>query len=69
MARSNEPIELELEIHFRTTKAILVSELGEEKDEGVWIPLSQVTFITGDEDDDTVIVTVPEWLALDKGLI
>lgn len=53
--------------HAETEKAVLVSATGEKAD-AVWIPLSQIEIypigVNG-----VFEVTMPEWLALDKGLI
>jgi len=48
----------------RTAKAVLVKE--EELADPVWLPLSQVE-IDGDG-LRAVTVTLPEWLAIEKGL-
>lgn len=53
--------------HAETDKAILVSETG-EKDDAVWLPKSQVE-IENDGHKNFITVTMPEWLAKDKGLI
>lgn len=63
----SELVDLTVQKHAETTKAILVSDTGEEKD-AVWLPLSQVEVEPGDK-PGVVIVTCPEWLAMGKGLI
>lgn len=50
-----------------TDKAILVSETG-EKDDAVWLPKSQIE-IENDGHKNFITVTLPEWLAKDKGLV
>lgn len=50
----------------RTDKAVCVNASG-EKDGDVWLPLSQVE-IRKTGNGALVIVTLPEWLAVDKGL-
>lgn len=57
-------IEIAVEIRARTDKAFLVSDGGNE----CWIPRSQISDYVGDEDSPETIF-IPEWLALDKGLI
>ena len=59
-------IDLTLQRHHETPKAILVSDDG-DKDKAVWLPLSQVEVV--EKGQGIVEVTVPEWLAKDKGLI
>lgn len=67
MSSQNE-IEVTLMVHRETAAAWKVSDTGELKD-AVWLPKSQV------DDGDTAIVgstcefLVPEWLALNKGLL
>jgi len=60
-------IDIDVEVVHRTEKAVLV-HTGERAD-AVWLPLSQIEI----DPDHTVagyaVVTVPEPLALEKGLI
>ncbi len=61
-------IDIDVVFHHQTDKAILVAV--DEETEPVWLPKSQVEI----EDDDLirgflVCVTLPEQLALEKGLI
>lgn len=58
-------VDVEVFKHAETGKAILVSDTGDKKD-AVWLPKSQVEI---EDDGKTVTVTLPEWLAQDKGLI
>ncbi len=65
MAR-NDMIEVEdLEFLHETDSAILVEYDGEE----VWLPLSQIEWDGDAEKGDSITVTMPEWLAEEKGLI
>lgn len=59
-------VDLTLQLHHETDRAILVSDDGEEE-QAVWLPLSQceVNKLKG----NVVEVTMPEWLAIDKKLI
>jgi len=54
--------------HAETTKAVLVSDNG-DKSRGVWVPLSQCEIEPEDGEKDIYVLTLPEWLAIDKGLI
>ena len=56
-------IDCAVQLHHETEKAWLVSDSG-ERDKAVWIPKSQAEF---DEADS--VMTLPQWLAKDKGLI
>ena len=63
-------ITVEVVYHYRTAKALLVSTDG-FRDEGVWLPLSQIRMDGYPEDleeGEMFFVTIPEWLAEDKGL-
>lgn len=59
-------------LHAETEKAILFSDTGEKKDAG-WLAKSQIEFERGagggQDDVRYVTVTLPEWLALERGLI
>jgi hypothetical protein len=60
-------VELRLFEHARTDRAVLVSETGDSRT-AVWLPLSQIeVHSTGDHGIHDVCL--PEWLAIDKGLI
>jgi len=57
-------IEIAIEVRARTPKALLVFDGKIE----CWIPRSQITDYSGDEDSpDTIFIS--EWLAGEKGLI
>lgn len=59
-------IDITVHVHAKTSKAILVSEDG-DSDNATWLPLSQVEveLIKGPIHE----VTMPEWLAVEKGLV
>lgn len=63
-------VDLLLFEHHRTDAAVLVSDTGEEKD-AKWIPLSQVEIEAkpGKPGGREVIVTMPQWLCEQKGLV
>jgi hypothetical protein len=59
--------DLQMVIHARTARAVLVSDDGDKK-RAVWLPLSQCE--TTDEPlGCEITVTMPEWLATEKGLV
>jgi hypothetical protein len=60
-------VELELMIHGRNGNAYLVSDDG-EKANAKWVPRSEVV-ISRRPRSAIVDVTMPEWLAFDRGLI
>lgn len=68
MSRSSrsDVIDLDVKVHHATELAVLVSETG-DKDDAVWLPLSQIEIDTTENGAETT-VTIPEWLADEKGL-
>ena len=64
MARS-DLIDIELIKHHETASAILVSE-GGDRNTAVWLPLSQIEV---EEKKGSITVTMPKWLATDKGFV
>lgn len=67
MTRDRKLVDLTLHPHAETEKALLVSENG-DKSKAVWLPKTQIEF-EGNSRTGYVEVTLPEWLAQDKGLI
>jgi len=57
-------IEIAIEVMARTPDALLVTDGKAE----CWIPRSQISDYSGDEDSPETIF-IPEWLAYKKGLI
>jgi len=65
MARS-DLVDVTVQLHHETERAVLVSDDG-DREKAVWIPLSQCEVER--RRGGVVIVTMPEWMALEKGLI
>ena len=59
--QKSDLIDVAVQVHRETAKAWLVSDTGDKKD-AKWIPKSQAELADG-------VLTCPEWLAKDKGLI
>lgn len=59
-------IDIDVEVTHRTEKAVLVHT--GNKEEAVWLPLSQVE-VSPSGFGGIETVTLPEWLAQEKGLI
>lgn len=59
-------IDLSMQIHAETERAILVSDTG-DRDDAVWLPLSQIE--VNERHGSVLEITCPTWLAKDKGLI
>ena len=56
-------------LHHQTEKAILFSDTG-EKDDAVWIPKSVIEMeVLDPKHPDQVVVTMPERMAIDRGLV
>lgn len=66
MSRRPNLIDVELQFFCETEKAIRVGDTTDPH-AGVWLPKSQVEFVR--KDNNFVEVTLPEWLALEKGFI
>lgn len=67
MAGRNEVVDVAVQVHHTTDRAILVSDDG-DRAKAVWLPLSMVEVETHAR-TSTAVVTMPEWLALEKKLI
>lgn len=64
MTRSNI-IDLTVHLHHETEGAVMVSDTADPAD-AVWLPKSQIEI---EEDGAVHTVSLPEWLAKEKGLI
>ena len=60
-------IDITVEIEAETDKAVLVHE--GDKSKAVWLPRSQIEIEKNALNGGIYEITLPEWLALDKGLI
>lgn len=58
-------VDIDLHLHHETDRAVLVSETG-DKNDAVWLPLSQIEI---ESESGFIVVSLPEWLAQEKGLI
>lgn len=63
---NSDLVDVTMQVHAKTDRAILASDDGDEKF-AVWLPLSQIEVEM--MDDGTAEITMPEWLAMEKGLI
>lgn len=61
-------VDLTVRVHGRTAKAVRVSTDGEDRS-SVWLPLSQVELAEPERIGGPAQLTLPEWLAIDKGLV
>jgi len=64
--RKSDLHDLTMTLHCETDKAVLVSDDGDVK-RGVWLAKSQIEI--EHKRGAIVIVTAPEWLAIEKGLL
>jgi hypothetical protein len=64
----NDPVDIEVIIirDEDSDLAILVSETGDE-DDAVWLPRSKIEYTT--DRRGRTVVTLPEWLGIEKGLL
>ena len=63
---NSDLIDIAVQLHATTRKAVLVSDDGDRK-KAVWVPLSQCEMEPGEYGAATL--TMPEWLAIEKGFI
>lgn len=63
---NSDLVDVTVKMHAKTERAILISD-GGEAENAVWVPLSQCEVLPLTK--GMVTVTMPEWLAMDKGLI
>ena len=59
-------VDLEVHVHHSTDKAILVSLDGDSR-KTKWLPMSQIEYVY--KGKARAEVTLPEWLAVEKGLV
>lgn len=57
--------DITVHLHVETDKAVFVSDTGDKAD-AVWLPKSQIEI---EPDGATHTVSLPEWLAIEKGLV
>jgi len=67
MSSKSDLIDCNVMLHHETDKAWLVSDTGDRED-GVWIAKSQAQ-LEPDYAGQCFVLTLPEWLATEKGLV
>ena len=63
---SNERVEIDVEFVDSTESAILVEDADDKK---IWLPLSQVEILEEALSGEGLKLSIPEWLAIEKGLV
>lgn len=53
----------------KSGKAMLVGTDPDRRKADAWLPLSQIDWCLDGKNPKIIVVTMPEWLAKDKGLI
>lgn len=66
-ARKSDLIDIAMCRHAETEKALLASETA-DRDDAVWLPKAHIE-VRDDGHRNFVTVTMPEWLAVEKGLV
>lgn len=59
-------VDITVQLLHETDRAVLVTDSTPEN--GVWLPLSQIEIEPADT-GGLHVVTLPEWLAMDRGLV
>jgi hypothetical protein len=67
-ARKSDLVDLEMVRHHVTERAVLVS-LDGDKRKAVWLPIAHVEVVCKNASRAIVEVTMPEWLAVERGLV
>ena len=62
----SEIVDIEMQLHHETPKAILCSKDGDRKT-AIWLAKSLVEYVI--KKQNIILVTMPQWVALEKGLI
>lgn len=62
-----EIVDVELYLHHETPAAILISKNGTRRDEQIWLPKKLIEYVI--KHHNCISVTMPQWLAFEKGLI
>ena len=68
MAGNSDLIDLTLQVHAKTERAVFLSETGVAKD-AKWVPLSQIEMEPHGASKTVVVVTMPKWLAVDRKFV
>lgn len=61
-------VDIALHFHAERPLAILVSDDG-DRDSAVWLPKSQIKYEKLRREGEIIAVSLPEWLAIEKGLV
>lgn len=64
-SKRDEIVDICAVIHHRTDRAVLIDHGGKDK---VWLPLAHAE-VEANEDGRTHTVSIPQWLAEDKGIV
>lgn len=64
--RSSKVVEIECVVRRQTNKAYLI-DFGANED--VWVPRSQISDESEPGSDGVMSIFIPEWLAIDKGIL
>lgn len=59
-------IDIDMQIHHRTDRAVLASANG-DREAAVWLPIAHIEVAPKERGISTI--TVPAWLAYEKGLV
>jgi hypothetical protein len=64
----SDPIDMTVRVKATTERAALVEPAYSTR-EAAWVPLSQVELAAVEGGEGLYTLTIPEWLAVDKGLV
>ena len=63
-------VDFEVQIKHQTSQAILIFDPeDEDRIKTIWLPRSQIEIEYKDQSERFATVTMPEWLAIEKGMV
>ena len=62
---NSQLVDMTVHLHQETEMAVFVSDTADEAD-AVWLPRSKIEIV---KSGDVYEVTLPEWLAIERGLV
>ena len=63
-------VDFEVQIKHQTSPAVLIFDPeDEDRIKTIWLPCSQIEIEYKDQSERLATVTMPEWLAIEKGMV
>ena len=66
----SELVDIQVQVKYQTGQAVLIFDPeDEDRIKTIWLPRSQIEIEYKGQDERSAVVTMPEWLAIEKGLV